>query len=96
LIDRPVAEIDTPWAEVRKPGSGHPAGRLLCLDARSGKLLWENEKEIFGTLLALSEKHGVVLMSYQPTTFQLDSEVGGRMAAFRASDGARLWDQTAR
>jgi len=96
LIDRPLAEMDTPWAEARKPAPEHPAGRLVCLDARNGKLLWENEKHIFGTLLALSDKHGVLLMSYQPTTFQLDSEIGARMAAFRASDGTRLWDTKAR
>jgi outer membrane protein assembly factor BamB len=96
LIDRPTAAIDTPRAEARNVKPDHPAGRLVCLDARSGKLLWENRNEIFGTLLALSEKHGVLLMSYQPTTFQLDSELGGRMAAFRAADGTRLWDEKAR
>jgi hypothetical protein len=31
-------------------------------------------------------------MSYQPTRFRLDSEFGGRMAAFRIADGHRLWD----
>ncbi len=96
LIDRPAAEIDTPKAETRGAKPDHPAGRLLCLDAQTGKLLWEAGKDIFGTLLALSEKHGVLVMSYQPTRFQLDSERGGRMAAFRASDGTRLWDVAAR
>jgi hypothetical protein len=54
--------------------------------------LWEVKDDVFGTLLALSEKHGVLLMSYQPSNFQLDSERGSRMAGFRASDGKRLWD----
>ena len=35
-------------------------------------------------------------MSYQPTRFRLDSEIGGRMAAFRISDGKPLWDIQAR
>ena len=31
-------------------------------------------------------------MTYQDTRFKLVSEVGGRMAAFRASNGELLWD----
>ena len=31
-------------------------------------------------------------MAYQDTRFKLVSEVGGRMSAFRASNGKRLWD----
>lgn len=96
LIDRPVATMDTPWSKAGKGKPAQPTGRLVCLDARSGKLLWENRNEIFGTLLALSDKHDALLMSYQPTSFQLESEVGGRLAAYRASDGARLWDEKAR
>jgi outer membrane protein assembly factor BamB len=96
VIDRLAAQTDTPRAVPRGAKPDHPAGRLICLDARTGKLLWENDKEIFGTLLALSEKHDVLVMSYQPTSFKLDSERGGRMAAFRASDGSRRWDQPAK
>ena len=47
-------------------------------------------------MLAVSAKHDVLLMSYQPSYFRLDSEVGGRMAGLRASDGARLWDTAAK
>jgi len=43
-------------------------------------------------MLAASEKHNVLLMSYQPTRFRLDSELGGRMTAFSTGDGRRLWD----
>jgi outer membrane protein assembly factor BamB len=95
LIDRPAAPMDMPKTASREKPV-HPAGRLACLDAQTGKLLWEAGKDIFGTLLALSESHGVLVMSYQPTSFRLASEVGGRMAAFRASDGSRLWDEEAK
>lgn len=40
----------------------HPTGRLLALDVETGKVLWRTDKEIFGTLLAFSAKHDVVLM----------------------------------
>ena len=59
-------------------------------------MVWSVDENVYGTMLAMSEKHDVVLMSYQPTRFRLDSEVGGRMTAFRSSDGRRLWDLKAK
>ena len=88
-IDRPIAAGDSPSVLAEK--SRHPAGRLLCLDSRTGTVLWQNREDVFGTLLAYSEKHQTLLMAYQPTAFRLDSEVGQRMAAFDARDGRRLW-----
>lgn len=89
LIDRPLAEFD----RLKKhPSATQPTGTLVALDARTGRTLWKNEDDIYGTMLAISSAHDVVLMSYQPTRFRLDSEVGGRMAAYRLSDGTRLWD----
>jgi hypothetical protein len=35
-------------------------------------------------------------MSYQPTRFKLPSEIGGRMAAFKASTGESRWDVDAK
>ncbi len=89
LIDRPLALFD----REKKPASKeHPTGKLVALDARTGNLIWQNDQDIFGTMLAVSTAHNVVLMSYQSTRFQLDSEFGGRMAGLRADTGERLWD----
>jgi len=89
LIDRPLAMFD----RQKKPKTKeHPTGKLLALNARTGEPVWEADNNIYGTTLAASEKHGVLLMSYQPTRFRLDSEVGGKMTAFRTSDGERLWE----
>jgi len=89
VIDRPQAVFD----RVKKPeAKAHPPGKLVALDARTGQVLWTNTDNIYGTVLAVSAVHGVVLMTYQPTAFRLDSEFGGRMAAFSADDGKRLWD----
>ncbi len=77
-----------------KPGQ-HPGGTLLALDGGTGKLLWSNDDDIFGTQIAVSEKHGVLLMYYQAVKhsfFKLPSEIGGRMAAFDTAGGKRLWD----
>ena len=94
LIDRPVALVDR-IDPVYKGRREHEAGLLCALDAETGQVRWKVEGA-FGTLLALSTPHDVLLMSYQSTRFQLDSERGGRMAAFRASDGTRLWDVAAK
>jgi outer membrane protein assembly factor BamB len=93
LIDRPLALFD----RQKKPETKeHTLGKLVALDARTGQRLWQQDQDIYGTLLAASSEHGVLLMSYQPTRFRLDSEFGGRMAAFRIADGQRLWDIAAK
>ncbi|QDU47653.1 outer membrane biogenesis protein BamB [Symmachiella dynata] len=99
LIDRALAPGDRlDQAEKRrgktdmKPAE-HPTGELVILNARSGKIKMKNDKDIFGTVLVFSEANDMLLMSYQPTRFRLPSEVGGRIAVFRASEGYRVWDK---
>jgi outer membrane protein assembly factor BamB len=103
LIDRPIALADRitepkPGGMKRSrlaPGE-QPDGVLVALDAATGKELWRQPDDIFGTQLAVSPKHNVVLMFYQALRhdfFRLPSEVGGRMAALDAASGRRLWDR---
>ena len=99
LIDRPRALADLLDQKAARRGikAGtplvHATGELVCLDAATGKPAWQNKKDIFGTVLVFSEVHDMLLMSYQSTRFKLPSEVGGRMAVFRASEGYRAWDK---
>ncbi len=73
--------------------TGHRTGRLLALDRETGKILWQTDKEVFGTMLAFSPKHNVLLMGYQSAHQDARlSELGDRMAGFRPGDGTRLWD----
>lgn len=90
LIDRPLASGDT--ARRTAARAEQAPGRLVCLDAATGRTLWRADGQGFGTMLALSTAHDVLLMAYQASRFPLDSELGGRMAAWRASRGAKLWD----
>ena len=101
FIDRPLALCDRPDVLNKRQKSqetansdtySQPTGTLVALDMDNGKVAWKSSDNIYGTMLALSEKHDVLLMAYQDTRFKLVSEVGGRMAALRASDGERLWD----
>ena len=105
LIDRIIAPADRitdPKVNGKhrpplKPGD-HPGGTLIAMEARTGSILWKSDDDIFGTQLAVSDKHGVLLMHYQAVKhsfFKLPSEIGGRMAAFDVKTGARLWDEAA-
>ncbi len=100
LIDRQLARKDRldqaekrRGKEKKEEPEPHLTGELVILDARTGEIKTRNDKDIFGTVLAFSDEHDMLLMSYQPTSFRLPSEVGGRMAVFRASEGYRVWDK---
>ena len=98
LIDRPQAVDDrnrNPHKREFAVGN-HPDGKLVALDAETGRVLWKEDTDIYGTLLSLSTQHDVLIMTYQYTRFRQGSEIGGRMSAFRASDGTRLWDAVTR
>ena len=93
LIDRPLAEYDR---RRKAPPTATRPGRLIALDAESGEPIWEVSEDVYGTVLSLSVEHDALLMSYQPTRFRLASERGGRLGAFRASDGQLLWQKEAK
>ncbi len=104
LIDRPLAIIDRlDYEQTKRRGEDkteektpeHKPGVLLALDIDSGVETWREEHNIYGTMLALSSEYDALLMSYQPTRFRLSSEIGGKMTAFRASTGEKLWDKPA-
>ena len=105
LIDRPLALCDRLQILDKAKESNEkkkienysqPMGTLIALNVDNGDVRWKSSDNIYGTLLALSEKYDILLMAYQDTRFKLVSEVGGRMAAFKASTGERLWDVEAR
>jgi len=102
LIDRPLALFDREkkprnptQSESSIKAKEHSEGVLLSLDAKTGNILWKQDKEIDGTTLAVGKKHDVLLMSYQTTRFQLDSERGGRLSGFNTETGQRLWPTNA-
>ncbi|MHC4566389.1 MAG: hypothetical protein ACYTE3_11575, partial [Planctomycetota bacterium] len=101
LIDKPKEIEDLPDRNTDRtnpPAEQPTVSRLVCLDAETGDILWEQSEDIYGTTLAASLKHDVLLMSYQyaQRSFQLPSEKGDRLTGFRMSDGERLWDTAER
>ena len=95
LIDRSLAAKDLFKADKTKE-IDHPIGEMISFDAATGRELWRNKKEIYGTMLAYSAEHDTLVMSYQPTRFKLPSELGGRLAAFNATKGEKAWDVEAK
>ena len=98
LIDGPLVLGDrTRSANAEAdPNAVVVAPLLVALDINDGKIAWESSDNIYGTMLAFSAEHDMLLMSYQDTRFKLVSEIGGRMAGLRASDGKQLWDVAAK
>lgn len=97
LMDKPRQVVDLPAkdeGDESPPAEPTETSRLVCLDAETGDVLWEQSSDIYGTTLAASSKHKVLLMSYQyaQRSFQLPSEKGDRLTGFRTTDGKRLWD----
>ncbi len=67
--------------------------RLICLDARTGKVLWETTEDVFGTWLGYSEENDILLQAGRPSRDMLPDEPGDRMIAYRGKDGEVLWDK---
>lgn len=71
-------------------------GEMAALDAEGGQVIWRTREDVYGSMLALSVRHDVLLMAYAAhRRGQLLADLGLGLSAFRASDGKRLWDRKA-
>ena len=68
-------------------------GTLLALDARTGTCLWQTSEDVFGTWLAYSAEHDVLLQAARPSCDMLRDEPGGRLIAYRGKTGRVLWER---
>lgn len=64
---------------------------LYALDALTGELLWKADEDIFGTWLAYSTEHSVLLQAGSLSGDRARDEVDRGMVAYRAADGKVLW-----
>jgi len=84
----------TTYAEglLERRGTALPADyRILVLDARTGAVLWEEQKNIFGTWLGYSKQHDILLQAGSKAGDRLATEVGDGMIAYQGRDGRVLW-----
>lgn len=70
--------------------------RVIALDARTGKVLWEQEKDIFGTWLGYSKEHDVLLQAGAKASDRISSEVGDGMIAYEGKTGHIRWQDLKR
>lgn len=83
--------------KLKRRGSPLPKDyRIAALDAATGKPLWEQSKDIFGTWLSYSKQHDVLLLAGAKASDRLKDEVGEGMAAYRGAEGENLWQDLKR
>jgi outer membrane protein assembly factor BamB len=70
--------------------------RIVALDARTGKVLWEQEKDLFGTWLGYSKEHDVLLQAGAKASDRLSTEVGDGMVAYEGKTGRARWQDLKR
>lgn len=70
--------------------------RVVALDARTGKVLWEQEKDVFGTWLGYSKEHDVLLQAGAKAGDRLSTEVGDGMIAYEGKTGRVRWQDLKR
>jgi len=90
VIDRPSADHQR-WFK-RNSSADKKLGQVFALDLRTGRQLWTSNKEVFGTWLGYSEKHGVLVECGQKNRDTLNDEPAG-MRAYDGKTGKVLWFQ---
>jgi len=64
---------------------------LLALDLRTGEEIWRVEDGVFGTWLAFSKEHDVLLQASSRSSDRAADETGKGMSVYSAADGKLLW-----
>ena len=77
-------------SKLKEEGRGTMPARVVAWDLASGKELWHDDTETFGTWLSYSEKFDVLVESGRVARDTLSDEPTG-MRAYRGSDGKELW-----
>lgn len=80
--------------KLQRRGLTVPADFNLCaLDVNTGEIVWQHEKNIFGSWLSYSREHDILLQATRPSSDMIRGEDGRRMIAYQASDGTVRWDR---
>jgi outer membrane protein assembly factor BamB len=77
---------------LKRRGHEHAGGFVLyALDAKTGRIAWKTDRDVFGTWLGYSRKHDVLLQGGSKFRDREWDEVGKGIVAYRGSDGKVLW-----
>ncbi|MBT3287148.1 MAG: PQQ-binding-like beta-propeller repeat protein [Victivallales bacterium] len=80
-------------AQRKRRGEAVAGGAMLALDLANGTLLWEDRQRSFGTWLAYSREHKMVVQCGRSSRDMLRGEPRDRMAVFKADYGKVVWDR---
>lgn len=91
-LDKLPQNLET---KLRRRGESPPSGsRLLFLDINTGKKIYEETTNIFGTWLGYSFEHKLLLQATAPSSDMLNGEEGERMIVYKVDTREILWDKT--
>lgn len=93
VLDKYPPHIEDLYA--RRGKAAPEAGRLLAFDLATGKMAWEMKENAFGSFLAFSDEHDLLIHSMRPSRDMVLGETGKRMMALKGSDGTVVWDKKA-
>ena len=70
-----------------------PEGKpiLSALDAKTGRVVWQSDKNIFGTALTYDRPHDILLLTGKSGPDMLSDEPRDQLAAFRGRNGKKIW-----
>ena len=74
-------------------GQEPPPPRLLAVDPRSGRVVWQRTERVFGTWLGYAQRFDLLLEAGSLASDRSPDEVGKGMTALRGRDGRVLWEK---
>lgn len=88
-LDKNPSQIED---AMKRRGQAMPESyRIVTLNYRSGKIEWENKKDVFGTWLGYSEELDLLLQASAKASDRLSTESGQGIAVYRGKDGQLEW-----
>jgi outer membrane protein assembly factor BamB len=88
-LDRYPASVE---GKLKRRGKLDPSKyRIVALDARTGKQLWQTRDDIVGTWLGYSVKHDILLQAGARASDRSRDEAGQGMITYAAVDGNVRW-----
>ena len=80
--------------KLRRRGQSIPGGsRLLYLDINTGRKIYEQTQDVFGTWLGYSSEYKLLLQATRPSRDMLNGEEGKRMIVYKVDNKEVLWDK---
>ena len=90
-LDKLPQNLET---KLKRRGEPPPAGsRLLYIDIKTGKIVNEEKKDIFGTWLGYSAEYNYLLQATRPSRDMLTGENGNRMIVYDITTREKVWDK---